>query len=208
MTTNPKSPLLDTILRQAADRGLSPRLRDVAYAILQPTFGPDVTLHLIFPSDADDLDPNLYEATPQYKFLRSVIDNTTRPPENSESNHPTLPSDNSEPITFEENKAQMVALLQEIQAAKTDGTLDIRDAIKLETEIRTKLNDKFETDSRTAEQYIIVQPKFDTVCPYTRRECYTMTKQFAIQAFGLVDPASLPKSKPLPNSPSAPNSPI
>ena len=57
---------------------------------------------------------------------------------------------------------------------------------KTEADLRVKLNDKFGAAEKTAEQYIIVQPKYNRICPYTRHECYEMTEEYAMQQFHLI----------------------
>lgn len=68
-----------------------------------------------------------------------------------------------------------------------NGELDAKDFIKLDIEIRTKLNDKFAVSEKQDEQRIIVETKFNTICPHTHRECWVQTKEYAMQHWNLIE---------------------
>ena len=73
-------------------------------------------------------------------------------------------------ITFEENKDALISLLEDIKKGKKAGDLDTATALKLETDIRTKLNDKFDISDKKDEHRIIVNSKYNDICPYCRHE--------------------------------------
>lgn len=97
--------------------------------------------------------------------------------------------DNSS-ITKEENKSELLKLLGKIDDMLASNDLDPKDAIKMQTDIRVKLNDKFEMEESQKQKRIIVVPaKHDIVCPRTNRECnYWPTKKACCLHFGLIDP--------------------
>ena len=92
-------------------------------------------------------------------------------------------------ITFEENKQGLIKLLNQITKAKADGIMDTKDAFKLETDIRVKLNDKFDTAESTENKHIIVVPsKHDIICPHTNYECTFMpTKEACMKYYNVKD---------------------
>lgn len=92
-------------------------------------------------------------------------------------------------ITKEENKQAMVKLIQKVQFARDQKRIRWADALKIEQDIRTKLNDKFDMESKQKEQKIIVVPqKHDIICPHTNRQCTFMpTKEACIQFYKLKD---------------------
>ena len=92
-------------------------------------------------------------------------------------------------ITFEENKQGLIKLLNQITKAKADGIMDTKDAFKLETDIRVKLNDKFDTAESTENKHIIVVPsKHDIICPHTNYECTFMpTKEACMKYYNIKD---------------------
>lgn len=94
---------------------------------------------------------------------------------------------NDDSLSFEDNREAMIKLLEEIEQAQRDGTIEDKDAIKMKSDIRTRLNDKFGTTERQEEQRIIVEPKFNTICPHTRKECWTQTKEYAMKHWNLIE---------------------
>lgn len=94
-------------------------------------------------------------------------------------------------ITKEENKSELLKLLGRIDDMLASNDLDPKDAIKMQTDIRVKLNDKFEMEESQKQKRIIVVPaKHDIVCPKTNRECnYWPTKKACCNHFGLIDPS-------------------
>lgn len=101
-------------------------------------------------------------------------------------------------MTFEENREGIETQLREIVELKKEAMNPMGDEQgadlktlallqKTEADLRVKLNDKFGAAEKTAEQYIIVQKKFDFICPHTRRECYQMTKDDAMKKWHLIE---------------------
>jgi len=93
-------------------------------------------------------------------------------------------------ITREENKNELLKMLDKIQVEVDNGRLETKDALKMQTDIRVKLNDKFDMEESQKQKRIIVVPsKHDIVCPRTNMECnYWPTKKACIRHFGLIDP--------------------
>ena len=92
-------------------------------------------------------------------------------------------------ITREDNMAGLIKLLKLIPAQLASRKLSTKEAITLETTIRTKLNDKFEMEAgQTQKRIIIVPQKHDMICPHTNRECTSMpTKEACMKYYGLKD---------------------
>ena len=93
-------------------------------------------------------------------------------------------------ITKEQNKNDLIKLLERVQMLGESKAIDIKDALKMEGDLRVKLNDKFEMEESQKQKRIIVVPsKHDIVCPMTHRECnYWPTKKACCTHFGLIDP--------------------
>lgn len=96
---------------------------------------------------------------------------------------------NDKGITKEENKGEFVKLLDSVNQMLMDGKIEAKDAAKLEIDIRTKLNDKFNIEESLKQKRIIVVPqKHDIVCKYTQRECsYWPSKEACKEHYGLKD---------------------
>lgn len=92
-------------------------------------------------------------------------------------------------ISKDENREELLKLLQKIQDAEREGTIDPKDAIKIEADIRVKLNDKFNIEEEEGQKRIIVVPqKHDIICKWTSRECSAMpSKEACMKYYNLID---------------------
>ena len=89
-------------------------------------------------------------------------------------------------VSFEENRDALVQYLTEIQRLMNEKKIDPKDGMKMLTDIRLKLNDKFNIKEAQVEQRIIVQPKFNHTCEYTRKERWLMTEEWAKKQYHLI----------------------
>lgn len=94
-------------------------------------------------------------------------------------------------LSREQNKTELLALLTKIKAAAKNNEIDTKDALKMEADIRVKLNDKFDMDEGHGQKHIIIVPqKHDLICPHTNRECTFMpTKEACMKYYKLKDTA-------------------
>lgn len=153
------------------------RVRDIAYTLLSHMFvDKGMAYKCLFGEDGyeeyidDDMRIKLEDYMTEQGFLRSVsIDEGTGE------------------ITFEENRKEMEGLLKKTQKSLEDGLIEPKDAFKIMADIRVKLNDKFRVESKKQDRLIIVEKKFDFVCPYTRHECYQLDKDDAMKKWNLIE---------------------
>ena len=89
-------------------------------------------------------------------------------------------------VSFEENRDALIKYLVEIERLMNEKKIDPKDGMKMMTDIRLKLNDKFNIKEAQVEQRIIVQPKFSHICDYTRKECWLMTEDWAKKQYHLI----------------------
>lgn len=189
--------ILKNIIKEADKRGYSEvRIRDVAYALMKVRFKDSLIPYTIcFGAPEKDNDVDVYDAKDSTKFLERYFEKDLAPKEklvtDLESIIKSRPkNDDGATISFEENRAGMEQLLKEIADAKADkDTIPAKELVallKAEADIRSKLNDKFGAAEKVDEQLIIVQPKFNTICPHTRRECWTQTRDFAMKHWHLI----------------------
>lgn len=99
--------------------------------------------------------------------------------------------DYSKDITFEENKEAMLRKIAVIERKIEQGKIPDKDGEKMVIDIRTRLNDKFSVAEKVEQQYIIVEKKFNHICPHLRKECYIYTKEDLIEKYGLIDKEEL-----------------
>lgn len=197
---------LENIINEAKKHSYDVRVRDVGYAVLVVGLGDEDLAHkLIF---GDDGNIATYKELPHVKFLVNYLnaENLKRKESKEAEDIAKLiakskgkKTDNTDgSMTFEENREGIETQLREIVELKKEAMNPMGDEQgadlktlallqKTEADLRVKLNDKFGAAEKTAEQYIIVQKKFDFVCPYTHRECYQMDKDDAMRKWHLID---------------------
>jgi hypothetical protein len=153
------------------------RVRDIAYTLLSKMFVDNKTAYqCLFGSEGYDdyADDGMREKLEQYLsdagYIRSVSTD-----------------DDSGEITFEENKKEMERLLAKTQVAMEAGAIEAKDALKIMADIRVKLNDKFKVESKQQDRMIVVERKFNFICPATRKECYQLDKEYAMKKWNLIE---------------------
>ena len=196
---------LEKIIEEAKKHSYDVRVRDVGYATLVVGLGDEDLAHkLIF---GDDGNIATYKELPHVKFLVNYLnaENLKRKESKEAEDIAKLiaqskgkkKNDADGSMTFEENREGIETQLREIVELKKEAMNPMGDEQgadlktlallqKTEADLRVKLNDKFGAAEKTAEQYIIVQPKYNRICPYTRHECYEMTEEYAMQQFHLI----------------------
>lgn len=174
---------IDKCISACADNGFTEISEsDIAYFVLKKEFrDPDLAYRIVFGSS--DGTSDLYEDREDVRFLRSYMNNTIAPSDIVRSKTTSKLSD----ISFEENKDALIKKLEELEEAKNNGEIEYKDALKLEIEIRTKLNDKFKVSDTGNKQFVLVQPRFNHVCEWTHKECWLQTKEFAMEHWGLIE---------------------
>lgn len=191
---------LDKIIEEAKRRSYDVRVRDVGYAVLAAVLDDEDLAHkLIF---GDDGNERTYRELPQIKYLINYLraedlkKNESKEAEDIAkliANNKGKKNDDGDDIglTYEENYAGAVEQLKRIEDLRArcdpDDIKTLKDLEKAESDIRVRLVDKFNVQEKNVEQYVIVQKKFDFICPHTRRECYQMTKEDAINKWNLVE---------------------
>lgn len=90
-------------------------------------------------------------------------------------------------LSFDENKAEMIKLIKETQDALDKGKIEAKDALKIQADLRVKLNNQFNVSEDTKQQVIYVNAKYDAICPYCGREVASreMSKEEAMSKYNL-----------------------
>ena len=169
---------IKTAIEHFREEGVSIRVRDIAYTLLSNMFVDGKTAYQCLFGDAEG-----YE-----EYASSDIRDTLKDYLTKEGFIRTVSTDSDGGgITFEENRREMEQLLVKTQEAMDNGLIDPKDALKIQADVRVKLNDKFKVESKQQERTIIVQRKFDFCCPVTRRECYQLDKEEAMKRWNLTE---------------------
>lgn len=201
--------ILKKIVDDAQKRGYEVKIRDVAYALLKVKLQDDTIAYtVVFGTPQLPHDVEVYDAMDKIRYLVRWFEKDLSPKEvEKERPEDVIKSlkkksdvDDSGSMTFEENRAGIEKQIAEILELKKLCTwidpqtnreqTDVKTLAtlhKTEADLRSKLNDKFGASEKSSEQYIIVQKKFDFVCPHTHRECYQMDKEDAKKKWNLIE---------------------
>lgn len=112
-----------------------------------------------------------YFATKQYKWLSGYLSQQV--------------FDDSA-MTFDDNKKAIIKLIEKTQRDAKNGLIDPDKAIKLEGDLRVKLNDKFNVQSEVKDKVVVVEKKYNMVCRHGY-ECYLPSKDELMEMYGLVE---------------------
>lgn len=153
------------------------RVRDIAYTLLSKMFADSKTAYqCLFGSEGYDdyADDEMRGKLEQYMTDEGYIKSMSTDADTGG-------------ITFEQNRREMEILLEKTQQAMDDGLVDPKDALKIMADIRVKLNDKFKVESKQQARYIVVQKRYNNVCPHCNREIYIPSKQDLMEEYGLTE---------------------
>lgn len=167
------------ILTNASSQGANLKVRDIAYVLLRRYFDDRSYAWRVCFTDADYDEKTIdaYEEGIGYQFLREVLAEVR--------DRGGLLYD--EDITFEENKAYMLKLKRDTEMAMEAGDLEKKDGLKILSDLSVKLNDKFSVQAEVKDQMVIVEHKYNDICPYCQHEVASkpMTKEEAMETYNL-----------------------
>lgn len=154
--------------------GQEVRMRDVAFYILAGVFDDKgLAYRTIFDSAAEDEEVEIYSGGSMQKFIKSWM---------TENNSQAI----SDSLTFSENKAALIEMLNEINELEANNELSHKDALKYKTDIRVKLQDRFSVQDEEKSTIVVVPKKFDMICKHTHRECYQLDVKTACEMLHLI----------------------
>jgi hypothetical protein len=167
------------ILTNASSQGANLKVRDIAYVLLRRYFDDrSYAWRVCFTdTDYDEKTIDAYEEGTGYQFLKEVLMEVR--------DRGGLLYD--EDITFEENKAYMLKLKRDTEIAMEAGELEKKDGLKILSDLSVKLNDKFSVQNEVKDQMVIVEHKYNDICPYCQHEVASkpMTKEEAMATYNL-----------------------
>jgi hypothetical protein len=175
------------ITTDAKNLGHDVSMQDIAYVFLCESYeNAEIAYKVLFGKESIDAEVNKYKKSKKIVFLTDYIkSNYIKPSKKAEVEFST---EEDMDLSFEENKSKMISLLNKIEELVASGDMSAKDAVKLEAEIRTKLNDKFSVDDQSEQSnVIVVEPKFNLICPHTNRECYVNSKEQVMKRYNLIE---------------------
>lgn len=176
------------IISDCKESGYEVKVRDVMFCLLKNVVeDSDVIYNSLFGKTDEAKCITDYEKSKPIRFLDKYIKANYNNKQNDTDNTKKKKI-SEEDISFEENKAELIKMLKDIDDAMNDGQIEVKDAMKMKVDIRTKLNDKFGASEKSDEQRIVVvPPKFNHICEKTRTECWLQTKEYAMEHWGLIE---------------------
>lgn len=165
---------IEYVLGKADGEGYEASEKDIAFIILQDKCeDKGWAYNMIFGDKPKTAKLNEYIESAKIKFIAEMLKPFG------------IGITNTATISREQNKAELISLLKDIEEAQRSGDMETKDALKLKTDIRVKLNDKFDMEEDEESKHIIVVPsKHDIICPHTNRECtYMPTKEACMKYY-------------------------
>lgn len=166
-------------------------MRDISYVLLSHQYEDKATAYrVLFGLDADFNADYVYtyDLTGDMVYLREYVERNLIVDISGKKKKKNAKYVGSADISFEENKAEIINLIKETQKALEDGTIEAKDALKIQADLRVKLNDKFAVTEDARDQIVIVQQKFNSVCQCGREVARRpITKEEAMEMYDLVE---------------------
>lgn len=177
------------IINDCKASGYELKVRDAMFCLLKNMVDDsEIIYNSLFGQGDDAKFISDYEKSKPIKFLDKYIKANYDNAKQSDADNTKKKKISEEDISFEENKAELIKMLKDIDDAVKDGLIEVKDAMKMKVDIRTKLNDKFGASEKSDEQRIVVvPPKFNHICEKTRTECWLQTKEYAMEHWGLIE---------------------
>ena len=166
-------------------------IRDIAYVFLSRNFD-DIRMpyRCLFGLDVD-YNPDYaetYDKTGRMEYLKGYVETNFSDGTTSKKRRKKSGGEDVD-ISFEENKAEIIKLIQETKDKEASGELDAKESLNMQTKLRVALNDKFGAKEDVKDQVVIVNQKYDDLCPNCFSEVARrpLSKQEAMEMYNLVE---------------------
>lgn len=177
-------------INECTKAGYAIGMRDISYVLLCRHYEDRATAYrILFGLDAD-FNPDYaytYDQTGAMNYLRGYIDlNLSDDAQGKKKKRVSTDAD----ITFEENKSEIIKLIQETKDKEARGELDAKESLNLQTKLRVALNDKFGAKEEEArEQIVVVHQKYDSICGRCGTEVARrpISKEEAMEMYDLIE---------------------
>lgn len=164
-------------------------IRDIAYVFLSKNFD-DIRMpyRCLFGLDVD-YNPDYaetYDKTGRMEYLKGYVETNFSDGTTSKKRRKKSSGEDVD-ISFEENKAEIIKLIQETKDKEASGELDAKESLNMQTKLRVALNDKFGAKEDVKDQVVIVNQKYDDICPNCFSEVARrpLSKQEAMEMYNL-----------------------
>lgn len=175
---------LESIISECKKTGFEVRIRDISYVLLCRFIADrNVIYKSVFGSATNDTEIELYDQSKSISFLKTYL-------KDIDASGTKTRKKKEADISFEENKAAMLSLLEEAKEKYNNGEIEAKDYLKITSDVRVRLNDKFSVKEDTQDQVIFVNQKYDEeVCPYCHHEIARkpISKEDAMEMYNLIE---------------------
>lgn len=163
---------INDIISKCKAKGHIVRVRDIAYVILCSSFeDKEVAYKSVFGEYGSS---EKYDNEDFMLFLKPLVNGVI--------------SKKHQDISFDENKAEIIRLIQETKDKEAKGDLDAKQSLDLQTKLRVALNDKFGAkEEEVKDQMVVVNTKYNAVCEYCSHEIYIPTKEDLMKEYNLIE---------------------
>lgn len=170
--------------------GYSVGMRDISYVILCKHYEDHATAYrILFGLDADFNAEyaSTYDQTLAINYLRDYVEFNLSDDTQHKKKKKKLSLDDD--ISFEENKAEILNLIRATKQAFENGEIEAKDALKIEADLRVKLNDKFSVTEDVKDQIVVVNQKYDSICARCGTEVARrpISKEEAMEMYDLIE---------------------
>lgn len=175
---------ISTIIEDCKNLGYQIRVRDISFLILSKHYEDvNVAYKAIFGSDVSDSVIESYIKSSEITFLKTYFESNNIIKSNKKGKKKLSVDDD---ITFDENKAEIINLIKETQKALEEGKIKSADALKIQADLRVKLNDKFSVKDDNQDNIVQVSVKYNSICS-CGREIYIPTKEDLMEKYNLIE---------------------
>lgn len=175
--------ILNDIVSECRSSGYDVKVRDICYSLLRRYFDDSETVYrcLFDPHGIESTQlMESYDKSSKIAFIDSKLKKFVYKPKGKKE----------EPeITFDENLRDMLSLREETKKRMEAGDISFKDGATILKDISIKLNDKFDVKEEVKDQIVVVESKYDAVCPYCSHEVSSrpMSKIEAMEMYNLIE---------------------
>lgn len=158
-------------------QGYDLKMNEIAYVFLLQYFkDKNIVYKILFGSEASDAEISKFDTSAKMKFLKKYLKaNYIKGKE--EDNVDSQYSD----ISFEDNKEAMIKMIEEAEKKYKNNEIEWDKYSDRVSKLRIALNDKFKVSEKLDEQRIIVNNKYNDICPYCHHEIRSKEAEDAIR---------------------------
>jgi hypothetical protein len=179
---------LSKVIKDCESAGHTVKIKDISYVLLCRCYDDvAVAYKVIFDTNCDNNMVMAYHKSATISFLRTYMESNF--PEKKEiiKVGGKRKKENIEDITFDENKEALIKMIREVEEKEASGELDANQSAQLRTKLRIALNDKFQVKDDVKEQMVVVNIKYNEICPYCSHELYIPTKEDLMKQYNLIE---------------------